>query len=153
MFQQGGFDVVLMDCHMPVMDGYTATLAMRAFELEARRARVPVVALTANVLEGGRERCIAAGMDDFLTKPFTIAQLRSVLEQWTHQRLPTAITTIQKEEIAGEVTLNSRAIDAIRALRSRLTEFSDLYDNVRRRYCAANCATSATPYWQSPHTN
>jgi two-component system sensor histidine kinase/response regulator len=132
MFQQGGFDVVLMDCNMPVMDGYAATQAIRAFELEAHRVRVPIVALTANALDGGRERCIAAGMDDFLTKPFTIAQLRSGLEHWTHKHLPAAVPAkIQHDEsIDNDVTLNSRAIDAIRALRSPdlLKRIIDLYE-------------------------
>jgi two-component system sensor histidine kinase/response regulator len=132
MYQQGGFDVVLMDCHMPVMDGYTATQAIRAFELDNRRTRVPVLALTANAMEGGRERCLAAGMDDFLTKPFTMTQLRNVLERWTHKQLsPTSPPTGRLDAAdSGETTLNMRAIDAIRALRSPdlLTRIIDLYE-------------------------
>jgi two-component system sensor histidine kinase/response regulator len=131
MVQQGGFDVVLMDCHMPVMDGFTAATAIRTAELEHRRARVPVLALTANAMEGGRERCLAAGMDDFLTKPFTMTQLRSMLEQWTHKRLPTPIA-LESQDTADthEATLNNRAIDAIRALRSPdlLVRIIDLYE-------------------------
>src|SRR5690606_9875336 len=60
------FDLILMDCHMPVMDGYEASAAIRALN---PTPRVPIVALTANVMEGNRERCLAAGMDDFLAKP------------------------------------------------------------------------------------
>jgi CheY-like chemotaxis protein len=73
------FDVVLMDCQMPKLDGYGATARIRAFEQQAGRVRTPVVALTANALEGDRVKCLQAGMDEFLTKPFTQEQLRLVL--------------------------------------------------------------------------
>jgi len=131
MMQQGGFDVVLMDCHMPTMDGYTATHAIRAFELQMGRRRVPVLALTANAMEGGRERCLAAGMDDFLTKPFTVARLRSMLEQWTNKQLLPANEPIRQHHTDdADATFNPRAIDAIRALRSPdlLKRMIDLYE-------------------------
>lgn len=73
------FDLILMDCHMPVMDGYEASAAIRALN---RTPRVPIVALTANVMEGNRERCLAAGMDDFLAKPYALDQLKSTLQRW-----------------------------------------------------------------------
>jgi len=73
------YSVVLMDCQMPDLDGYETTRQLRRWELEEGRPRLPVVALTANALNGDAERCFAAGMDRYLTKPFTIEQLRSVL--------------------------------------------------------------------------
>jgi len=77
--QAEAFDLILMDCHMPVMDGYEASAAIRA---GVRAHRVPIIALTANVMEGNRERCLAAGMDDFLGKPYSLGQLHAVLRRW-----------------------------------------------------------------------
>ncbi len=76
------FDAVLMDCQMPVMDGLTATAELRRREQNSGGARLPVIALTANTMEGDRERCLAAGMDDFLSKPFTQQQLAALLKRW-----------------------------------------------------------------------
>ncbi len=75
---RGGYDLVLMDCQMPEMDGYEATRVIRATET----SRIPIVALTANAMEGDRNRCLAAGMDDHLAKPFLISQLGEILATW-----------------------------------------------------------------------
>jgi CheY-like chemotaxis protein len=76
------FDLILMDCQMPEMDGFEATRAIRQREEQSAARRVPIVALTANALEGDREQCISVGMDDYLTKPFKQEQLREVLDRW-----------------------------------------------------------------------
>ncbi|MBK6349130.1 MAG: response regulator [Proteobacteria bacterium] len=73
------FDVILMDCQMPVMDGYAATAAIRREENSRGSSPTTIIALTANALTRDRERCLAAGMDSFLAKPFTQAQLEQIL--------------------------------------------------------------------------
>jgi CheY-like chemotaxis protein/HPt (histidine-containing phosphotransfer) domain-containing protein len=73
------FDVVLMDCQMPLMDGYEATRRIRASESANGRPAVPIVAVTANALPGDRERCLDSGMTDFISKPFTIRKLQAVM--------------------------------------------------------------------------
>ncbi|GAB4397900.1 MAG: hypothetical protein OHK0048_07750 [Rhodoferax sp.] len=75
-------EVVLMDVHMPVMDGYSATRAIRAHEAAQGLPRRPIIALTADAFEEDRQRCLAAGMDDFLTKPIALAALQQALKRW-----------------------------------------------------------------------
>ena len=79
IFQAEPFDVVLMDWHMPGMDGLEATRVIRAWEAEQARARTPIVALTANAMEGDDAACIQAGMDGYLAKPVNVAALERVL--------------------------------------------------------------------------
>jgi two-component system sensor histidine kinase/response regulator len=99
------FDVVLMDCQMPVMDGFIATRKLRERELAKKKEPTRVVALTANALAGDREACLAAGMNDYLAKPFTLAQLRNLL-------LPSKVS----RSAMNKVTLDHSAIEAVRQL-------------------------------------
>ena len=82
-FQAGGYDLVLMDIHMPVMDGYTATRGMRAWETENKKQRTPVLALTANAFEEERQASIAAGCDAHLVKPIHKAELLEAIRAHT----------------------------------------------------------------------
>ncbi|MES9815331.1 MAG: EAL domain-containing protein [Candidatus Thiodiazotropha sp.] len=76
------YDVILMDCHMPVMDGFTASSLIRQSELNSDRDRVPIIAVTADVQKGIQDQCKKAGMDDYIGKPFSQTQLARILKKW-----------------------------------------------------------------------
>jgi CheY-like chemotaxis protein len=99
------FDVIFMDCEMPVMDGFSAAMELR--RREGNGPRTPIVALTADATSAGREACLAAGMDDYLAKPFSREALHNILGQWL----------VQGETLADDEPLLDRAtLDALRAL-------------------------------------
>ena len=81
--RNGQFDLVLMDCQMPVMNGYDATQLIRQIELAEGRAHMPIIALTAGAFEEDRKRCLDSGMDDFLPKPINFVQLVEMLRKWS----------------------------------------------------------------------
>ncbi len=84
-FLAGSFEAILMDCQMPELDGLEATRRIRHCEGNGSRSHVPIIALTANAVEGDRDQCLAAGMDDYLSKPFKRSDLRDVLSKWIRQ--------------------------------------------------------------------
>jgi CheY-like chemotaxis protein len=102
------FDVVLMDCQMPVMDGFQATRTIRQHEQELpsksleKPRRIPIIALTANAMEGDRQRCMAAGFDDYLAKPFREFELEAVLTRW--------VQTARDKTRAAQITAFSSAV-------------------------------------------
>jgi CheY-like chemotaxis protein len=77
------YDLILMDVQMPEMDGLAACRVIRQREAEQQLPRKPIVALTANALTDDRDNCLAAGMDDYLTKPFMRAQLLALVQRWS----------------------------------------------------------------------
>ncbi|GFO62182.1 hypothetical protein GMPD_01010 [Geomonas paludis] len=128
------FDLIFMDCQMPIMDGYAATRAIRERENKAEGKHRTIIALTAHAMRGDREQCFAAGMDDYLTKPFTQAQMVTLLQRWirpqagdNHEtgsaRCLSPLTCAGEPTTAGEAAadndtsgINPSVLDDIRAL-------------------------------------
>lgn len=107
--KEGSYDLVFMDCQMPVMDGFQATQIIRKREATTGR-RTPIVALTANAMQGDREKCIGAGMDDYLSKPVSAHDLRVVLERW----LPAAPgEPVQGAPVVGEAVNEPEEVEGL----------------------------------------
>jgi CheY-like chemotaxis protein/HPt (histidine-containing phosphotransfer) domain-containing protein len=103
------YDIVLMDCQMPEMSGFEATTAIRDRERESGResSRLPIIALTASAVKGDRERCLAAGMDDYLTKPLNPSKLLRTIESFVKAREGSDATRPVQEELAAAHTVTS----------------------------------------------
>ena len=84
MIDQDDYDIILMDCQMPVMDGFQATRHLR--ELPGAKSRIPVIAITANALAGDRQKCLHAGMSDYLSKPIKVDELKTLIEKWSSRK-------------------------------------------------------------------
>jgi CheY-like chemotaxis protein len=105
--QHGAFDLILMDCHMPEMDGFEATREIRARERASAGKRLPIIALTANAMAQDRDACLDAGMDDHLSKPFSMLTLQEMLDRWMPH--PTASQT-QAAELAAAATAKAAEV-------------------------------------------
>jgi CheY-like chemotaxis protein len=111
----GVYALVLMDCRMPGMDGYAATAAIRL--RQGAGPRTPVIAMTADATDADRDRCLAAGMDDYVTKPFRYSDLEATLRRWA---LLTGPATGEDPEVvhgtSGTVALDEAVVEQVRAL-------------------------------------
>jgi CheY-like chemotaxis protein/HPt (histidine-containing phosphotransfer) domain-containing protein len=125
--RHGRYDAVLMDCEMPVMDGFEATRLIRA----SNRKNIPIVALTASVMQADRERCLSEGMNDFLAKPVELDQLAEVLDKW----LP-AIAVFDEEALLRRLMGDRKLAGA--TLKGFLQDVPSQLNNLRQRLDAAD---------------
>ncbi|MCA9755238.1 MAG: response regulator [Candidatus Eisenbacteria bacterium] len=116
VFSQRRFDVVLLDCQMPVLDGFGAVAEMRRIEESDQRGRTPVVAVTANAMREDRDRSISAGMDGFLSKPYTLAELRRTISTWCRPDRKSASAPSSLSPKLSTPTLEIGALDNLRKL-------------------------------------
>jgi hypothetical protein len=128
------FAAILMDCQMPGLDGYQTTETIRRREAQTGAARIPIVAITASGIEGNPERCRAAGMDDYLTKPFRIAALSAALERWTGVTAsfasPAPASTTLRDPANGRLPIPHPEVP----LRGGIPVFAGWRDFVHSRY-------------------
>jgi len=106
LYSRNQYMLILMDCEMPVMDGYSATRHIRSRESKSlnshyAKSAIPIIALTAHVMSSTKEKCIAIGMDDFLGKPFSLSELKSMLTKWL--AIEVMNVPIQPHHKAGEI--------------------------------------------------
>jgi CheY-like chemotaxis protein len=93
------YSLVLMDCQMPLMDGYDATRAIRMIEAEQGGVRIPIIAMTANTMRGDKEKCFDSGMDDYIPKPIDNRALKETLLKWILKKVPTSsLETVENQE-------------------------------------------------------
>ncbi len=119
------YALVLMDCQMPEMDGYAATRAVRSGDSAARNCNIPIVAMTAHAQPGDRERCLAAGMSDYITKPIDTVQLKALLAKW----LPDTATQGHGPSPALNASVSDAVLD-LASLRERLGDDEGLLATV-----------------------
>lgn len=103
----GNFDVILMDCQLPTLDGFEATRQIRAWEEETGKRRIPIIAVTAHVMTGDAEACYQAGMDDYLPKPFDLVKLRRKLGPWLQSAVTNPVEEVASLEILDKEQLGN----------------------------------------------
>src|SRR5690606_5791367 len=107
---QGNLDLVLMDCQMPVKDGYTASREWREHEVRSNLPRLPIIAMTANAMAGDRQKCLDAGMDDYLSKPVDRRLLEATVARWlSHRHAAAAPASLPATDAPAAATLAAKA--------------------------------------------
>jgi len=96
ILQNERFDLIFMDCHMPVMDGYLTTKNIRKLNSPVNQNNIPIIAFTASAMEGDREKCLAAGMDDYITKPMNVVTVQKKLKIWMPKCVGKMLDSIEK---------------------------------------------------------
>lgn len=115
-------DLVLMDCRMPIMDGFDATQRIRLWESQSGHDRLPIIAVTANAFLEDQERCMAVGMDDFLAKPVSLNDLRDKLAQWLPRKCSTIGSSVKPESTQSARTFIEPDLVRLRALLQEMRE-------------------------------
>ena len=118
LFAQARPDIVLMDCQMPILDGFQATQAIRQLESNSNDQPVIIIAVTGNTAVGDRDKCVAAGMDDYLSKPFTGEQLCDVISKYLQhsESLPVGEDQHRESQEPHRPVVESRVLDGLSAL-------------------------------------
>jgi len=112
MIKKNRFDLVLMDCQMPEMDGYEATINIRRIETTNKTKELPVIAFTANAMLGDSDRCISAGMDDYITKPVEQKKLAAILMKWLPHKL-TKKPAIRVHDEVDDTVIDTEKTNAV----------------------------------------
>jgi two-component system sensor histidine kinase/response regulator len=116
---QADFDLILMDCHMPEMDGFEATMEIRKREQTSSSKRLPIIALTANAMAQDREECLNAGMDDHLSKPFSMQTMHEMLQRWMPRHAPAQPKGVQAALPGAEqAVIDRQVLDYLATLRT-----------------------------------
>lgn len=134
----GKYDLVLMDCQMPEMDGFQATKTIRMGETHSG-GRIPIIAMTAHAMDGDRERCISAGMDDYISKPVDAKKLQKVLVKWMKkgaepERAP---LPVQSKEVEDEIPTHTISEDPLNIARLQRTCGDDVAREILEVYVSA----------------
>ena len=126
MLSQQNYDIVLMDCQMPVIDGYTATQELR--RREGSNRHTIVIALTANAMPEDREKCLASGMDDYISKPINLSLLNALLQRWTGSRVESGVEEIISTAEPTSLPVNlARLEEVTRGNKSRQQRLLEIF--------------------------